>query len=493
MITKTIWFYIMTVLTVFLMPGPVYSLERGGMDFVLVMDSSGSMKKTDPLKLRVPAAKLFISLLDKNDRAGVVSFSDMGYPVIYLTPVDSQSNRERLLKATEKISSKGLYTNLYDALNIGLDLLSRDKPAKRVQTIILMSDGKMDLGDPNEDRRLLDMLRNDLLKAIKDRGIQVYTIAFSELSDLQLLEEIARETGGLYSLVTSDKDIHKVFTSIFENLKTPEMLPIDKNRFFVDSSIEEVIIIANKASPDTKIYLESPDGKRYSSEDSGAYISWFVSHSFDMITVKRPIEGQWEILFSTGKDNKAYIITDLRLQTSFDRLHHILGKSVDIKAWLEKDGALLSNEDILEKIDTYIEVLPPAGEVLKKPLNRDENGIFTTKLIPDKIGHHRVRIVAKGATFERERSFTFSVLEPSEGKKDHGHLAEEEEGDREKENGKRKEEVSSHEVTEEVSWGSALVKFFLINLILGIAGLICLKKKCMKEWIQSIIKRSKDN
>jgi uncharacterized protein (DUF58 family) len=53
----------------------VYSADNGNIDVVLVMDSSGSMKKTDPQSLRIPAAKLFISLLKDGDRASVISFS----------------------------------------------------------------------------------------------------------------------------------------------------------------------------------------------------------------------------------------------------------------------------------------------------------------------------------------------------------------------------------------------------------------------------------
>jgi hypothetical protein len=47
--------------------GQSWSQDKASMDVVLVMDSSGSMKKTDPLSLRIPAAKLFVSLLDKDD------------------------------------------------------------------------------------------------------------------------------------------------------------------------------------------------------------------------------------------------------------------------------------------------------------------------------------------------------------------------------------------------------------------------------------------
>jgi len=57
----------------------------GGVDAVLVMDSSGSMAKNDPKKLRVPAARMFMSLLGDEDRIGLISFSDNGYPVLHLT------------------------------------------------------------------------------------------------------------------------------------------------------------------------------------------------------------------------------------------------------------------------------------------------------------------------------------------------------------------------------------------------------------------------
>ena len=83
----------------------------GGVDAVLVMDSSGSMAKNDPKKLRVPAARMFMSLLGEEDRIGLISFSDNGYPVLHLTAPGEQSNA-RILAAADKVSSKGVYTCL---------------------------------------------------------------------------------------------------------------------------------------------------------------------------------------------------------------------------------------------------------------------------------------------------------------------------------------------------------------------------------------------
>jgi len=71
------------------------STEKLPLDTVVIMDSSGSMKQTDPKQLRKPAAKLFISLLDKDDRLSVVSFSSQAWPITYLTKLET----DKLTKA----------------------------------------------------------------------------------------------------------------------------------------------------------------------------------------------------------------------------------------------------------------------------------------------------------------------------------------------------------------------------------------------------------
>jgi len=136
---------------------------KQALDVVIVMDSSGSMKYSDPHDLRKPAAKLFISLLSTGDRASVVSFSDEGYPVAYLTPVKGKTNQERLFSSVDKISTKGVYTNLHGALEKALKVLNRNQQANRKKVIVLMSDGKMDVGSQEKAHRYTEKLMRELL------------------------------------------------------------------------------------------------------------------------------------------------------------------------------------------------------------------------------------------------------------------------------------------------------------------------------------------
>jgi hypothetical protein len=441
------------------------------------MDSSGSMKKTDPQSLRIPAAKLFISLLDEKDSAGIISFSERGYLIHDLTPVSSEQNRSDLFAAAEKITSEGLYTNLFEAFNSGFSLLKKAARRDREQIIVLMSDGMMDTGNPDEDKKLSQKLSSGLAETLKEDNIRVYTIAFTQQSDRRLLEKISKKTGGFYNLVMADRDLHVAFTSIFESLKSPDMLPVTENGFVIDSSIEEVTIVATKSTPETEIEINAPDGQSYTSDYRYSGIDWFVSENFDMITVLRPVEGQWDILFSTGSENRAYVITNLKLQTNFEQLYAVFGENMVVKMWLEKDGEKVIERDVLDKIDFHIELTGPAGNTTKlQALSRGE-GEFQRKIVPFTPGNYRMKIVAKGMTFERAKIFPFNVADLQDSKED----IKERRAEKKKLAEEPEKEADEPEQDHAVSWKNIMIQFISMNIIIGVIAFLYFKRKNLKS------------
>ena len=469
--------------------GTVMAQSRSNVDVAIVMDSSGSMIKTDPRSLRIPAAKLFISLLGSSDRAAVLSFSDQGYPLADLTPVNNEANKQKLLNATDKITSKGLYTNLYGAFNKGMEILLDAKEEGREQIIVLMSDGMMDVGDSDRDRQLLAKLKSELSGVLKKNNIKVYAIAFTNQSDRSLLERLSKQTGGFYNLALTDKEFHLIFTSIFESLKSPEMLPMEKNGFLIDGSIQEVTIVVSKESAATGIQINSPDGQQYAGNQKYSGISWFVSDNFDMITVQKPVNGRWEILYSTGENNKAYIITDLKLETNFEQLYAVFGENLDIKAWLEKEGAIIRGGEVLKTTDIYIELNNPDGKISHlNPLN-DGDGIFQKRITPFKDGNYTLKVIAKGKTYEREKAFLFNVANLQESKEDLKAAREARKALQED----VPEQVQGEEQAS-INWGEIIIKFISLNLIIGLLIIAYMKRQSIKDFklIGKLFKRSKD-
>lgn len=474
---------ILIAAVLFLLPHCASSQNAGNIDVVLVIDSSGSMQKTDPLSLRVPAAKLFISLLDKDDRAGIVSFSDRGYLLSDLLSVGSEENREKLFAAADRISADGLYTNLYEALNSGYTMLSSHKETDREKILILLSDGIMDVGSLDQDKILLDSITGSLTETLKKQAIRVYTIAFTEASDRKLLERISKRTNGFYNTALADKDLHGVFTSIFESLKSPEMVPVKGNSFVIDSSIEELTIVATKSDPDTEIQIISPSGESYSSSGKYSGIGWFVSENFDMITILKPLEGKWEILFSTGENNKAYVITDLKLQTDFDKMYAIFGEQMDVRIWLEREGARITEQQILDKIKVYIELTGPDGTSSKLEAFQKGDGIFLRSITPFTAGTYKMKFVAEGMTFSRAKSFAFNAANLEESKKD---LMEQRE---EKKKQQEAEPPISHEEGQEeheVSFITLFVQFIVMNIVLAMIVLGYFRRERLREFLKNI-------
>ena len=384
--------------------------QRTELDAIVVLDSSGSMKKTDPKQLRKPAAKLFISLLGEDDRVSVMSFSDNAYPITYLTQLSTASNKQKTLNATEKVSHKGVYTNIHAALARSIRILDESADPEHDKMIVLLSDGQMDVGNSAQSQALKNKIVDDLIPQLQDKNIRVYSIAFTDASDQQLLQTIAEESDGRYALATTDKELHKVFTQIFEQSKQPDMLPLAENKFTVDPSIREVTIVANKANESSLIRLRSPNGENYSAQQHPQNILWFKSSSFDMITLKKPEAGEWRILFSDN-DNSAYIVTDLQLKSDYSNTDN----NYTFNSQLLKDGVPTRESNLLEGIHFTYEIDLPDGtlETIDLDTNADntQTGTISTTFTAKQAGIYNVTITAIAPTFERQNYFSFRIKE----------------------------------------------------------------------------------
>ncbi len=401
-----------------LLAAPIYAedhpvQEKLPLDTVVIMDSSGSMKKTDPKQLRKPAAKLFISLLDSQDKLSVVSFSSNAWPITFLTQLSTEAKRKQALRATDKISHKGMYTNIHSAISKGIEFLKESHQLNRDPIIILMSDGQMDVGNNKKSSQLKKQIFDDLLPQLIEHKIKIYSIAFTQASDQALLQEIADATNGRYALAESDDVLHKVFSKIFEQTKQPDMLPLSENKFIIDSSINEITIIANKSSENSKIYLQPPTGDKINATFKSKNIKWFVSTSFDMITIKKPQEGEWTILFSDD-DNRAYIVTDIKLRTQFEFNQSSKQPELIIKSWFLHQEETEENKSLLKNMNIALEIETPSGNIKTFPVNAaNEQGIFIAQYKPTENGIYGASIIAKSRTFQRQQTFSFKNNMPT--------------------------------------------------------------------------------
>jgi hypothetical protein len=430
------------------------SMDESGADIVLLLDCSGKMKQFDPNDFRKPAAKLFISLLDENDTVSIIGFGDTVREIAPQTR-NSRASRAKLLSGIDNITSKEFNTNLTQAVRKAFETL---KPLSRKnRAIILLSDGILDLGSPAENEKSYKELKQ-LLPEIGQAGIKIHAIAFTELTDMSLLNEVAAETNGTVALAKSDKDLHVIFASTFEKIKTPEAIPLRGDSFLVDKNIREIILMISK-KPGTRTALTDPFGQNHVHEKYGTTMTWYEADAFDMITIATPEVGTWKVRLSSTEGNKIFIITDLKLMSSFQRESVAIGEKITVDAWLEKQGMLLNDREILDQVAFSAQAQAPGSKNVTLDRaddgpageGREKNGMNYWKLDVSALGEYQVTLKAEGKTFQREKIIRYRAMETV--------TAEQKQ--------KRHEEGMERTgiFTSDVEWKPILIKFGYINLL----------------------------
>ena len=151
-----------------------------GVDIVLVIDTSGSMKG-QPLQAATAAALRFVTSLPKDIRVGVMTFADKPKVLASLSMDHSFA-----LSALGKLSASG-ETALYDAAVASAGMFHDDNQ----RNVVLLSDG----GDTASRLGL-----NDAVKSAKKESVSFFTVGLTSGEfDEKALRQLSSSTGGTYA------------------------------------------------------------------------------------------------------------------------------------------------------------------------------------------------------------------------------------------------------------------------------------------------------
>jgi hypothetical protein len=287
----------------------------GTIDFVLVLDESGSMEyaapRSDTSRLRIDSAKLFVQLCGPDDRVGVVGF---GEEVTYhtgqtLRGVDARW-KSFVWQRLNSVSGLQAHTDMFGGLKAA-SLLLDARPSKAEKTfIVFLSDGKIDgprdLSDAllqKHGARDVDDYKRKLLALADDcavRGYQLLSIGLGTGADGALLGELATRGNGRYWPAPAATELQAIYSDIFINLADRFSLkakdahtPI---RVHIEPGLKEFVALAFPRDPvlKPKPFLAGfrllKDGKEVKSELS-ATKSWSAAR------LRNPEAGVWEVHF----------------------------------------------------------------------------------------------------------------------------------------------------------------------------------------------------
>lgn len=401
---------------------PAFSAaENQPADIRILVDISGSMKETDPNNLRLPAVNLLVEMLPDNAQAGIWTFGRYVNMLVPPTRVDKQWRDNAKAKAKESISSLGLYTNLAGVLNNASYNIDADSGFKH--SVILLTDGHIDMREPgmpaSVDQQENTKLMQTILPKYVAAGAKIHTVALSDQVDKNLLQQLSAATNGLYLEAHNSNDLLPVFLKAFDRAVETEQVPLVDNRFQIDAGVKEftALILNQDNQPSTQ--LIAPNGKMYlaSSAKADSNVRWYKDRGYELITITNPVAGEWQAKTKQNPNNRVQILTDLKLKVSGIPATLFANQEFKMFASLLNKDEKITQAEILTNTNIRLTVTAPDGRSASKLISSVEqipaDGVYQESFSRlYEAGEYRFKITAKSPTFERQRSFTSTLLEP---------------------------------------------------------------------------------
>jgi len=189
---------------------------EGDIAFSLVFDVSDSMGLQNRLPDAKDAAIDFLNTTLPGDRGALVSFSGCNQTEMVLPLTGVRENTDGngatdFVEAIQSLATKDL-TAVFDGIAMGIDSISE---ASFPKGVIAFSDG-----NTNAD---CEYNINELIQKAQEAGVPVYTVGLeiepnSEMA--QRLQEIANETGGIYTPAPTATDMAEIYEDIAEVIRS---------------------------------------------------------------------------------------------------------------------------------------------------------------------------------------------------------------------------------------------------------------------------------
>lgn len=222
----------------------------------LILDSSGSMRDSDPGDIRKEASESIIEILQPQDEIFIVDFDNNAR---FLNQNETRKGESSDLKRyIRQIDSNG-------GTNIGLGLSTMQGALlEGVETnfkstgILLLTDGQ---GNYNREADWYSM-----------NGIPIYTISYKQFADANLMNSIASQTKGNYYRVNSAEQILQYFMQFYYGVSGNSTLlrkrvisgSYSSDPIYIDPSAEELVIYLQDLNSGTSnVGFIDPNNRRF--------------------------------------------------------------------------------------------------------------------------------------------------------------------------------------------------------------------------------------
>lgn len=373
-------------------------------DVLLLLDHSLSMKDNDRNDLRFDSAINFISQAEYSDKITGIAVSLFSESAIPVQDWEKPGNIRGLREKLSRISKRRL-TDFDDALLHAIEMFE-GRPS-REKIVILLSDGRNTAGR-----------YGDTHMRLIEKGIHVITVGLSREADVNLLQNISRETKGLFFMAEDDSGLHKIYDRLASEVTSLHDIANGEAVDFVSfqaTEADSMILMNLYGFPAGTVFaLESPEGNRQTLPPSVGSL---------LHRVAKPSSGKWTLTAHYPEDSGRFTY-NIRAETSlFMKLFHIRDKYFKAESF-HLAVSLAKAETPLTGIDVKGGLIGPDGRMASGNLilfddglhgdNRPNDGVYCSVFDLDYDGGSYTAFVTaegnvNGQVFSRKAQKTFVI------------------------------------------------------------------------------------
>jgi hypothetical protein len=402
----------------------VPSKRAADQTIIAIVDSSGSMKNTDPMDLRKAALSMMIDTMDETAALGLIDFDSNTRKLAEPVAIGefNSTTRHQLKRMVAGIDSDG-GTNIGAGLALAADMVPRD--GSQV-TMVLLTDGKDSKWKGGED-------------AIPT-GIAVHTIALSDQADRDGLGKLSAATGGVAEIARQADDLKRIIGNLFSEATGQEVLLVKTGTInqgddifyevYVDSGQPYVTFQADWRGSDIDLVLIDPAGRRYDTASAVSSGYGIEASNYDIIRVNNPQAGPWQahllgVQLPAGGEPYTF-----KVSANHSAVKTRWKMSMPVAEVGTPMAVDLATRGDVQWQQAHIETWLPDGSRKEKTRTMGglaaalggESGISVLNFVPSQTGIHQVRITVQGQRPDGERvqrSFdrTIRVAAPGKGRR----------------------------------------------------------------------------